>query len=308
MKRILIAFDDSPGADAAMRDMVRGGFPDKCEARVQTVADVWLPPDTGQDEPAFPERPHASRAEARHHAMELLLQARSTATRGAERLRALFPNWTIHHGACADSPAWGLLAEARKWNADLIVIGSHGRSPLQKFFLGSVSYKVAAEAHCSVRVFKAHHRADDHTVRVLVATDGSNNSEAAIQEALNRKWPADTKFQLATVVDTKLRTATLAYPNLFPPPRPDETSDSIVDFLNSRADLFRKRRFEVSTHILEGDPKSALLNHASSWQADCIFLGARGLQHGDRLYLGTLASAILTRAHCTVEIVRPIKS
>jgi nucleotide-binding universal stress UspA family protein len=289
MKRILIAFDDSPGADAAMRDMVRAGFPDQCEARVQTIADVWLPPEDSDPATPSPAGPMVTRAEARQHATELLREARAVSTRGAERLRALFPNWTIHHGASADSPSWGILAEAQKWKTDLIVIGSHGRSRLEKFFLGSVSYKVAAEARCSVRVFKEQRRDSDPSVRVMIATDGSADAEKATEEALNRRWPVDTRFQLVTVMDTKLRGSHVTYP----------------DLLESRAELFRKRGFDVSTHVLEGDPKSELLAHATSWEADCIFLGARGLQHGDRLYLGTLASAVLTRAHCTVEIVRP---
>jgi hypothetical protein len=32
------------------------------------------------------------------------------------------------------------------------------------------------------------------------------------------------------------------------------------------------------------------------------------MQHGSRLYLGTVASAIISRAHCTVEVVRPGKA
>src|SRR5881628_1725436 len=38
---------------------------------------------------------------------------------------------------------------------------------------------------------------------------------------------------------------------------------------------------------------------ADSWEADAIFVGARGRQHGGRLTLGTVAGSIAARAHCT---------
>ena len=53
-----------------------------------------------------------------------------------------------------------------------------------------------------------------------------------------------------------------------------------------------------------GEEETRLLGFAGENQIDCIFLGARGQHHGNRLYLGTVAAAISTRASCTVEIVR----
>src|SRR5262245_3306562 len=305
MKRILIAFDGSPGAEAAMGDMVRAGFPEKCEAKVLSIAEVWLPPDLILNDPGFPGNITASQITGPQHALEAFARAGETATRGAEHLHTLFPAWTVNHAGLADSPAWGILAETRKWPADLIVIGSHGRSRLERFFLGSVSYKVAAEASCSVRVFKAHHRASDQSLRVLIGIDGSNDSEAALQEALSRRWPADTKFHLVTIIDQQIRTAAISDASASPGGQEDPVKDSFKALLERRVEQFRERRFEADFQLLEGDLKSELLRHADAWQADCIFLGARGLKHGGRLYLGTFASAIVTRAHCTVEIVRP---
>ena len=47
-----------------------------------------------------------------------------------------------------------ILEEARKWDADLIVVGSHGRRGFKRFLLGSVSEAVAMNAHCSVVVVR----------------------------------------------------------------------------------------------------------------------------------------------------------
>ena len=62
---------------------------------------------------------------------------------------------------------------------------------------------------------------------------------------------------------------------------------------------------DVSNYVYEGNPKEVLVRVSEEWQADAIFLGARGLHHGDRLSLGTVASSVASRAHCSVEIVRP---
>jgi nucleotide-binding universal stress UspA family protein len=47
-----------------------------------------------------------------------------------------------------------ILEEARRWDADLIIVGSHGRRGFKRFLLGSVSEAVAMKAHCSVVVVR----------------------------------------------------------------------------------------------------------------------------------------------------------
>jgi nucleotide-binding universal stress UspA family protein len=52
------------------------------------------------------------------------------------------------------NPKEVILEEAKKWNADLIVVGSHGQRSFKRFLLGSVSEAVAMNAHCSVVVVR----------------------------------------------------------------------------------------------------------------------------------------------------------
>jgi nucleotide-binding universal stress UspA family protein len=299
MKKILVAYDGTPGADLAIKDMLRGGFSDRAEARVASFADVWLPPAPSEDDPAH------SRYVAMHQsAVELLHQAQEIAIEGARRLHQLFPGWTITNTARGDSPAWGIIGEARRWGADLIVIGSHGRNPLEKFFLGSVSYKVAAEAFCSVRIVRPHRDQARRAMQIMIGVDASSESELAVQEVLNRNWPTGTEIQLVAVIDQKLKSQLLSRKQADNSATVDRIEDSIAPLLENFRSQFASRELNAHTHIFEGDPKSALLKHAEKWNVETIFLGARGLDHGNRLYLGTLASAISTRAHCTVEIIR----
>ncbi|HTG43640.1 MAG TPA: universal stress protein, partial [Verrucomicrobiae bacterium] len=150
MNKILLAYDGSEGADLALNDMAHAGFPAMAEGKVLCVADVWLPAEPRPGEESFPEDERFAAVHKR--AADALRDATEIAEGAAELLRKHFPNWKVSPAASADSPAWGILAEAKSWKSEWIVIGSHGRTPLEKLFVGSVSYKVAAEAACSVRV------------------------------------------------------------------------------------------------------------------------------------------------------------
>ncbi|MDX1951176.1 MAG: universal stress protein [Verrucomicrobiota bacterium] len=300
MKKILFAYDGTPGAILAMRGTVRAGLPISVEARVLTIADVWLPPIAPVADPLAMQ---PSLVVARENAESILREARERATEGAHLLHELFPSWTITSSAIPDSPTWAITAEARRWGADMIVVGSHGRSSLERFFLGSVSYKVAAEASCSVRIVRPADRPEHRGVRVMIAVDGSEDGQRAVEEALERRWSSRAELHLVTVIDPKVK-GSVAGKHFEFGQGLDRVEDSLKPMLDSLAAKFEENEMEVYIHILEGDPKHALLRHAEVHDVDVIFLGARGLDHGKRLYLGTLASAICTRAHCTVEVVR----
>ena len=51
-----------------------------------------------------------------------------------------------------------IVDEAKEWGADLIVMGSHGRTGLKRWLLGSVAESVVAHSPCSVEVVRSRHR------------------------------------------------------------------------------------------------------------------------------------------------------
>ena len=139
MKKLLVAYDGSPCAEAALDDLAKAGLPAELEVMVVSVADVWLPANPVPVEPVFPDALPASVRKARAQALESLEAARLLAEKAARRLRTQFPGWKVESTACADSPGWAVAKKAREWQANLVVLGSHGRTPLQRFFLGSVA-------------------------------------------------------------------------------------------------------------------------------------------------------------------------
>jgi nucleotide-binding universal stress UspA family protein len=318
VKKVVIAYDGSPYSEAILEDLFRSGLPAELDATVVTIADVRLSTAPGQSAGSEPAREAAKKV---HDAARQEIEAsRTLVERACARLKQLFPKWRVRGAAFADSPAWGIVKEAAASKADLVVAGSHSRTPFQKFFLGSVAQTVAAEAPCSVHIARPRHDSTNRGLRILIAVDGSSDSQAAVQAVAAGNWPASSEFQAITVVDTKLQTAFFSpgVQTAFFSPRasasrpaqhPDSMDEWVCRMNDHAAQLLRDAGLKGETHILSGDPKQVILREAAARKADCIFLGARGLDHGDRLFLGSLASAVVTRAHCSVEIVRgdPLK-
>lgn len=307
MKRVSIAYDGSPCSEAMLEDLSRAGLPAELDATVVTIADVWLPPDPELSEPAFPDPVSKAVRRAYATARREIESSRTIAEHGCERLKQLFPKWKVRARAFGDSPAWGIVKESTACKAELVVVGSHGRSPLETFFLGSVAQKVVAEAHCSVRISRPRQDLKHSPVKILVAVDGSADSQAAVHAVAMRNWPSTAEFHVVTVVDPKLQTA-VAWPSVdaaqWVQPGDRSADEWVCRMTEHSAQHLRDAGLKVEIHVFDGDPNHVLLREAETWPANCIFLGARGLHHGDRLFLGSLASAVAARAHCSVEIVR----
>ena len=124
-RRVLLATDGSETSKAAAKALAGRPWPDGSEFRIVTVEEPWLIRS-------------ASTILKVDSAEEILASAGLKAT--AARL--------------AGNPKEVILEEAKKWNADLIVVGSHGQRGFKRLLLGSVSEAIAMNAPCSVVVVR----------------------------------------------------------------------------------------------------------------------------------------------------------
>ncbi len=235
-------------------------------------------------------------------------EAHALALQARTHVLTAFPAWDVQTEACADSPAWAVMKKAESWQPDLIVVGSHGRSALGRFLLGSMSQKILTEAHCSVRIGRRPLQPDTAPLRLLVGIDGSCNAEAAAHAVVARAWPAGSTMRLVTALAARMGTA-LAFMHL-PGARSTEARDEdergwMSKRVEDMATPLRMRGLTISSVIKEGDPKHVLLDEAEHWGADCLFVGARGLSRVERFLLGSVSAAVAARAQCSVEVVRP---
>lgn len=309
---ILIAYDGSTSADEAIDDLVRAGLPPVVDALVLTIAEVFLPDQPDPEEPLFPEHTPVAVVRARADALQTVYEARKLAERGLIRLRNLFPSWNISAEARADSAAWGIVARAEQFDADLIVVGSQGRSALERILLGSVSQKVLVDAHCSVRIGRASRSRASVPPRILLATDGSHCARTAEHEIASRNWPDGSHLRVLSVIDSSAASAVVPrVPSIaewYDPADADGVA-WVYRMVEAKGRSLSKVGIEVSTAVVSGNPKERIVEDAESWKADAVFVGSTGLRGLEKFLIGSVSSAVAARAGCSVEIVRrkPLK-
>ncbi|MBM3225630.1 MAG: universal stress protein [Candidatus Tectomicrobia bacterium] len=304
--KILIAYDGSQCADAALHDLQRAGLPQHAEALIVAIADVVPPPAQPLAETYPTQVPPAVRR-AWQEAATAVEEAHTLAQRACAQVQTLFPHWQVQAEASADSPAWGVIKQADAWHPDLLVVGSHGRSALGRLVLGSVSQTVVREAHCAVRVARAGRQSSETPAQLVIGVDGSPDARAAVDTMAARRWPAGSTVTLGAVLDARLLVS------LMPTPPFDEawtragdaaTTERVQALLQPLLPPLQAAGLTVTTLIRDGDPKHLLPEIAAQCEADCLVVGARGLSRIERFLLGSVSTAVAARAHCSVEIIR----
>lgn len=309
--KLLIGYDGSECAAAAVADLARAGLPERGEAVVLSVADVW--PHLESTERGAEILP-AVRA-AQQLADRELARARELADRGAERVRAELPDWkvtpdaavprwTVTAEARADAPHWAIVRMADEWKPDLVVLGSHGRSALGRLLLGSVSQTVLTHARCSVRIGRDVAKRAGKPVRLLIGVDGSVGSAAAVSALSMRHWPPGSEVKVVVAIDSAVSTALPVGAAVALEPAHREAREWLRHAVHRTARELHESGLDATPVVCEGSPKRVLVEEAERWEADCIFLGAKGMSRLERFLLGSVSAAVATRAHCSVEVVR----
>lgn len=129
--RVLLATDGSEFSNEAARALVARPWPKGSEFKIVSVEGPWVIKPS-----------------------EVQAQKAATSAEGVLASAGLKATSSVHSG----NPKEVILAEAKSWGADLIVVGSHGRRGFKRFLLGSVSEAVAMNAHCSVVVVRGSAR------------------------------------------------------------------------------------------------------------------------------------------------------
>jgi nucleotide-binding universal stress UspA family protein len=206
-----------------------------------------------------------------------------------------------------------ILELATSMKADLLVIGTHGRSGFERFVLGSVTEKVLRKASCPVmtvprRLPDAVPAGPVLYKRILCPVDFSESSLHALKYATSMAQEADGRLTVLHVVGNEFESA-------------DDVASLISDagmtigsFVKQREEALRQRLQEVVTTAPEFCTMESLMTHGKPWrevlriaaeqQSDLIVMGVQGRGAADLWFLGSTTQHVVREASCPVLTLR----
>ncbi len=225
------------------------------------------------------------------------------------------PGLCVTTEVIVDNPRDAICGLAKKWSADLIIVGSHGRGTLGRLLLGSVAQSVLRSAPCNVEIARPVPKCEEDCQRtaVLIATDGSEYSTAAVRFAGSRPWPNEPEFRLISVVPlvtplvdastTYLHSSELAKEMIALRERQERQATSAI--ARARALLGEVDASQIeSAETVCDDPRRAILAEAKRSHATHIVVGSHGWHGLDRILIGSVSEYIATHATCSVTVVK----
>ena len=147
-------------------------------------------------------------------------------------------------------------------------------------------------------------------MKILLAVDGSECSEAAVRAVLTQLRPEGTEVRVLDAVEwLKDMPASFAFgraPGLAEEVVKfrDESVQRAAQLVARIADALGAAGFRTSVSTPDADARHAIIAAAAEWPADLIVMGSHGRRGIDRLLMGSVAEAVVRHAPCSVQIAR----
>jgi nucleotide-binding universal stress UspA family protein len=236
-------------------------------------------------------------------------------TRGDERVvagvrRALARRWPEAEVLTVDAPpVEGILREARRFAANVVVVGWRGHGAFRRLLMGSVSRSVVRLAPCPVLVVRRQPR---EIRRIVIGADGSAHARQALELAASLEPDRGAQITVVHVVDPMPL-----------PPSAGRLPGSIRAMLNHEVEAENAKRmrdgkreleraaarlggsgWRVRTELRVGAPLAELLDVVRRSRAHLLMVGARAVEGVERALVGSVAEGALDRSPVPVLIVR----
>lgn len=210
------------------------------------------------------------------------------------------------HMERAIAPAPEIVRFVRDYDIDLIVMGSHGRRGIRRFFLGSVAEEVVRTAPCPVMTLRAGQDPLRAPHRVVAPVDFSNESAEALAVARVMAQTYGAPLHVVHVVEHP----TLAHPyepfynrtvDFSFPHAAEKLGAALREFLDEVDGPEVVTRFEV----VEGTPAKAIVEYAESDDPALLVMATHGLTGLEHFLLGSVTERVVRMAHCPVLTLKP---
>ncbi len=146
-------------------------------------------------------------------------------------------------------------------------------------------------------------------MKILIATDGSEFSMEAARKMTSMVKAADvTEIMVLYVVEPIAPTAPFGvsdsyYVEAQNAIRAAGESD-VKSMKEVLSEAFKPHDVRIQTKVVNGRPKQAIVEEAAEWKSDLIVAGSHGRGFWGRAFLGSVSSAIVKHAPCSVLVIR----
>ena len=216
-------------------------------------------------------------------------------------------DWHLREGV----PSEQIGQAALEHRADLVVVGTNGRTGLDHILLGSTAERVIKQAPCpvlTVRVARLHGQKSEEgppCIRhLLVPIDFSSPSLDALEYAIQVVDRFGTKLTLLHVLEPIYHDLELGLGRIEQEVQKRIHWDAQLDGL---AQVVRERGLAAGSIVLGGIPSESIVTHARGRGCDLIVMGTHGRRGLARLRYGSVAESVLRQAPCPVLTVRSPK-
>ncbi|MDZ4837151.1 MAG: universal stress protein [Candidatus Melainabacteria bacterium] len=143
-------------------------------------------------------------------------------------------------------------------------------------------------------------------MKVLIAVDGSDCSNRAIESVAGRLWQEDDQFIVISVVEPIPADVGVGY---FPVSSGGIFQQQYDDCANNCGTSGARLQTllpgnQVEVRVVSGMVAETICNFAESWEADLIILGSHGRKGISHFLLGSVAEEVLKKSPCSVEVVK----
>ena len=291
MRRILVGIDFSPESDAALSQAVV--LARHLSAEITLAHVVPLPADLVEDsayDPLFRAGTLTAELTAEHRggARDLLQDV-------ASRCREL--GVSCEPLLVDDNPSDGLAHAARDVGADLVVVGTHGRTGIKRVLLGSVAERTVRLSPRHALVAREAPGRERAYHRILVATDFSPHSSLALDMAVAIA-PPDARIEVIHCWQPPVMPAGI--------PVGSVRSDLERNVTEAGARLLERHAAgrSVTFTPVENSPTEGIRARAEETGAELIMVGSHGRRGVKRWLLGSVAETTVRHAPCSVLVVR----
>lgn len=205
-----------------------------------------------------------------------------------------------HIHLCRGNPKDEISRLAKEINADLILIGSHGKHGID-LILGSTANGVLHTAECDVltiRVDKENrHLVKSNYSNILVATDLEKDNKIVTKTAKAVADSYHATLYLLNIVPNTTATATAYYPNIEMGLR--DEAEKQIKALAKNLDVKPE-----NAKAVVGLPRNMIVDTATQTQSELIVIGSHGHHALASALLGSTANAVLHAAKHDVLVVR----